>query len=82
MAVATILSWAWSIFIYLPVLRAAPSILKARQVASETSLTWTMINRATRFLDTSRGLEELLGEKLQLGPQHRVARLRSVGKWI
>lgn len=82
MAVATILSWAWSIFIYLPVLRAAPSILKARQVASETSLTWTMINRATRFLDDwRRGLEELLGEKLQLRPQHRVARLRS-GKWI
>jgi hypothetical protein len=63
MAVATILSWAWSIFIYLPVLRAAPSILKARQVASETSLTWTMINRATRFLDDFEGVGGVAGRK-------------------
>lgn len=51
--------------IHPPMLRTVPSILKARQVASWTSLTWTMINRATRFLGIDLPGLELLGEKLK-----------------
>ena len=64
----------------------APSIRKAKQVASSTSLTWTMAKRATRFLGMNKtsqrnGFLGLIGFDGWLGSRLG-SRVLCIGGWV